>query len=52
MVFNSITQLCFNIDQGKRTEVIALFYVRGGARAFKLSGRSLNIFVLGNEASS
>ncbi|MCA9667504.1 MAG: hypothetical protein KC503_18015 [Myxococcales bacterium] len=49
MVFNSITQLSFNIDQGKRTEVIALFYVRGGARAFKLSGRSLNIFMLRNE---
>lgn len=46
MVFNSITQLTFNIQAGVSTEVIALFYVRSGARAFKASGRSLNIFVL------
>jgi hypothetical protein len=46
MVFNSITQLTFNIQHGVATEVIAAFYVRSGARAFKLSGRSLNIFLL------
>lgn len=46
MVFNSITQLTFNIHAQKKTEVIALFYVRSGARAFKSSGRSLNIFLL------
>ncbi|MCC6746505.1 MAG: hypothetical protein IT371_02540 [Deltaproteobacteria bacterium] len=46
MVFNSITQLTFNIQAGVRTEVIALFYVRSGARAFRASGRSLNIFLL------
>jgi len=46
MVFNSITQLTFNIEVGKATEVIAMFYVRRGARAFRASGRSLNIFVL------
>jgi hypothetical protein len=46
MVFNSITQLTFNIHSDVSTEVIALFYVRSGARAFKASGRSLNIFVL------
>lgn len=45
MVFNSITQLAFNIDVGKRTEVVALFYVRDGARGFKSAGRSLHIFV-------
>jgi hypothetical protein len=46
MVFNSITQLTFNIQAGVSTEVIAMFYARSGARAFKASGRSLNIFVL------
>lgn len=46
MVFNSINQLVFNIHEGLRTEVIALFYVRNGAREFRASGRSLNIFVL------
>jgi hypothetical protein len=46
MVFNSITQLTFNIHCGVATEVIAAFYVRSGARAFKQSGRSLNIFLI------
>ena len=45
MVFSSITQLVFNICPGKRTEVIAFFYIRSGARAFKESGRSLNVFM-------
>ncbi len=44
MLFNTCTQLIFNLDEGNRTEVVALFYIRGGARAFKESGRSLNIF--------
>lgn len=44
MVYNAATQLVFNIEEGKHTEVIALYYVRGGARAFKEAGRSLNIF--------
>jgi len=46
MVFNSITQLTFNIQADVATEVVAMFYVRSGARAFKASGRSLNIFFL------
>jgi hypothetical protein len=46
MVFNSITQLTFNIASGIATEVIALFYIRRGSRVFKASGRSLNIFIL------
>lgn len=46
MVFNSITQLIFNVQAGVGTEVIATFYARGGARAFKLSGRSLNLFLV------
>ncbi len=46
MVFNSITQLTFNIHIGHATEVVALFYIRSGARAFRASGRSLNIFAL------
>ena len=46
MVLNSITQLTFNIEQGKRTEAIASFYIRSGARAFKSSGRSLNLFMV------
>jgi hypothetical protein len=45
MVFNSITQLTFNLQRGVATEVIASFYIRSGARAFRSSGRSLNIFV-------
>jgi CheY-like chemotaxis protein len=49
LVFNSITQLTFNIEAGVSTEVIALFYVHGGSLAFKTSGRSLNIFYLTNE---
>jgi hypothetical protein len=44
MVFNSITQLTFNVHVGRTTEVIASFYVRSGSRAFKMSGRSLNFF--------
>ena len=46
MVFSSITQLTFNIQANTATEVIAMFYVRRGARAFRASGRSLNIFLL------
>jgi len=46
MIFNSITQLVFNIEHGRATEVIALFYARSGPLAFKSSGRSLNIFYL------
>ena len=46
MVFNSITQLTFNVESGVSTEVIATFYVRSGALAFKTSARSLNIFYL------
>lgn len=46
MVFSSITQLTFNIEVNKATEVIAMFYVRRGGRAFRASGRSLNIFLL------
>lgn len=46
MVFNSITQLIFNIQAGVATEVIALFYTRSGSLAFKSSGRSLHIFYL------
>jgi hypothetical protein len=46
MVFNSITQLTFNIQRNVATEVIAAFYIRSGARAFKQSGRSLNIFLI------
>jgi hypothetical protein len=46
IVFNSITQLAFNIHAGVATEVIALFYIRAGPRAFNGSGKSLNIFLL------
>lgn len=46
IVFNSITQLAFNIQAGQATEVVALFYIRAGPRAFNQSGKSLNIFVL------
>jgi hypothetical protein len=46
IVFSSITQLAFNIHVGKATEVIALFYIRAGPRAFNGSGKSLNIFLL------
>jgi hypothetical protein len=46
LVFSSITQLTFNIHAGVSTEVIAMFYARSGGRAFKASGRSLNLFVL------
>jgi CheY-like chemotaxis protein len=49
MVFNSITQLTFNIDAGRATEVIAAFYVRSGSLAFKTSGRSLNIFYVSQD---
>ncbi len=45
MTFNSITQLVFNIAAGTHTEVIALFYIRGGVRVFRSAGRSLNIFL-------
>lgn len=45
VVFQSITQLVFNIEVGVKTEVIAFFYVRSGTRVFKESGQSLNIFL-------
>ncbi|MBI5510844.1 MAG: hypothetical protein HY903_18950 [Deltaproteobacteria bacterium] len=45
MIAQSATQLIFNIQVGKQTEVIALFYVRSGGRSFRASGRSLNIFL-------
>jgi hypothetical protein len=51
MVFSSITQLTFNIEKGVSTEVIALFYARSGALAFKTSGRSLNIFYINGEGA-
>ncbi|MCB9652840.1 MAG: hypothetical protein H6729_01760 [Deltaproteobacteria bacterium] len=44
MLSNAVTQLIFNVHPGNRTEVIALFYVRSGPRAFREAGRSLNIF--------
>lgn len=44
MLSKTVTQLVFNVHPGVRTEVIALFYVRNGPRAFKEAGRSLNIF--------
>ena len=46
IVFNSITQLAFNIHVGHATEVVALFYIRAGPRAFNESGKSLNIFLM------
>jgi hypothetical protein len=45
LAFNSTTQLVFNIDEGERTEVIAVFYIRGGTKPFRMSGRSLGIFI-------
>lgn len=44
MCFNSVTQFIFNISAGRCTEAIALFYIRSGARAFRGSARSLNLF--------
>ena len=46
MVVHSISQLVFNIEPGKRTEVIAVFYIRSGLRALRSSGQSLNLFIL------
>lgn len=46
MVFGSVTQLVFNVKPCECTEVIALFYVRSGPKAFSVSGRSLNIFTV------
>jgi hypothetical protein len=45
LVVNSITQLVFNVDVGKRTEVIASFFIRNGIRGFRASGQSLNLFM-------
>jgi hypothetical protein len=45
LVINSITQLTFNVDVGKKTEVIASFFVRNGIRGFRASGQSLNLFI-------
>jgi hypothetical protein len=47
LVFNSISQLVFNVDRGRRTEVIAGFYVRSGFRGLRASGQSLNLFLKG-----
>jgi hypothetical protein len=46
IVYNSITQLAFNIQVNVSTEVVALFFIRAGPRAFNASGKSLNIFLL------
>jgi hypothetical protein len=46
MVANSISQLVINVDPDQKTEVIATFYIRSGAKAFRSSGRSLNMFYL------
>lgn len=46
MIFNSINRLVFNIEEGKKTEVIAGFYIGSGMRAFKDTGRTLNIFLI------
>jgi hypothetical protein len=45
LVINSITQLIFNVEVGKKTEVIASFFVRNGIRGFRASGQSLNLFI-------
>lgn len=45
LVINSITQLVFNVEVGKRTEAIAGFFVRNGIRGFRASGQSLNLFI-------
>jgi hypothetical protein len=49
MLSHAVTQLVFNVQPGSRTEVIALFYVRNGPRAFREAGRSLNIFFTSGE---
>lgn len=49
MLSQAVTQLVFNVQPGVRTEVIALFYVRNGPRAFHEAGRSLNIFFTSTE---
>jgi CheY-like chemotaxis protein len=49
MLFNSLTQLIFNIHHGRCTEVVATFYIRGGYRAFRKSGQSLNVFVTSDD---
>lgn len=46
MVLNSITQLVFNVESGRRTEAIATFYVRDGSKGLRQAGRSFNIFHL------
>lgn len=46
MVVHNMTQLVFNVQRQKRTEIIASFYVRGGLRAFRASGQSLNLFLI------
>ena len=45
LVNNSITQLVFNVEVGKKTEAIASFFVRNGIRGFRASGQSLNLFI-------
>jgi hypothetical protein len=52
LVLNSITQLVFNVEVGKRTEVIASFFVREGVRGFRSSGQSLNLFIERDSPSS
>ena len=44
LVMNSITQLVFNISPGRRTEIIALFYIRDGGRTFRTMGQNLHVF--------
>ncbi len=46
MVSHAITQLVFNIHTGVRTEVIAAFYIRSGLRGLRISGQSLNLFIV------
>ncbi len=45
MVFSSINQLTFNIERGRRCEIIAGFYIREGLRGFREAGQSLNFFI-------
>ncbi len=47
MVFSSINQLTFNVERGRRCEIIAGFYIRDGLRGFREAGQSLNFFISG-----
>lgn len=46
LVVRSLTQLVFNIERNKRTEVIASLYIRGSRKQFLHSGQSLNMFIM------